>query len=307
MIKRTIEISNEPVHLAVKLDQLKLLRHEASVAEPLASIPCEDIGLLVVDHPGVTYSHAALARVIGFGGAVVVCGSDHLPAGLLLPMSDHTEGVWRVSDQLAASRPLHKRLWQQIVVAKIKAQAGVLSPDQSQRGKLLALVDEVKSGDTSNVEAQAAKVYWSAWLGGRSAAATFKRRPQSKDPVNGMLNYGYAIMRAAVARALVAGGLLPAMGIHHRQRGNNFCLADDLMEPLRPIVDGQVREMIDWEMTELNQGAKKHLLALLTKPIRIGDQTGPLMVGLHRVVASLTKCYRGESKRLDLPVVVDDG
>ncbi|HPD31059.1 MAG TPA: type II CRISPR-associated endonuclease Cas1 [Phycisphaerae bacterium] len=304
MIKRTIEISHEAAHLAVKLDQIQLLRHDASVKAPIASIPCEDIGLVVVDHPGVTYSHAALARIIEFGGGVLICGRDHLPAGLLLPMISHTEGVWRIKDQLRASKPLHKRLWQQIVIAKIKAQARNLPSGEVSQGRLLALAGEVKSGDPSNVEAQAAKIYWGAWLGDRPQAAWFRRRPEGKDPINGMLNYGYAAMRAAVARALVGGGLLPALGIHHKQRGNNFCLADDLLEPLRPLVDACVRDLIDWNITEIDQRAKKHLLALLTRTVQVGDQMGPLMVGLHRTVASLVACLRGESRRLDLPVGV---
>lgn len=292
--------------MAVKLDQLKLIRHDESVREPIASIPCEDVGLVVVDHHGVTYSHAALARIIESGGAVMFCGRDHLPAGLLLPMTSHTEGVWRINDQLKASKPLKKRLWQQLVRAKIGAQAQNLSNDSPARGKLLTLVREVKSGDPTNVEAQAARVYWSAWLDGRPMAATFKRRPKSKDPVNAMLNYGYAVMRAAVARALVGAGLLPALGIHHRQRGNNFCLADDLVEPLRPLVDERARDLIDWGLDELNQRAKAHLLGLLTRTVRVGDQTGPLMVGLHRTVASLIRCYRNNARTLELPISVQD-
>ncbi len=213
MIKRTLEISQETVHLAVELDQLQLLRR-APEHGLLASMPCEDIGLVVVDNSATTYSHAALARLIDFGAAVVICGRNHLPAGLLLPMSSHTEVVPRLHDQIAVSQPVRKRLWRQIVIAKVRAQARNLEPGSLAQARLLALATEVKSGDTSNVEAQAAKIYWSAWLHGCSPAETtvqppnpvpipFRRDHNGGDVVNAMLNYGYAVLRAAVGRALV--------------------------------------------------------------------------------------------------------
>jgi CRISPR-associated protein Cas1 len=302
MIKRTIEISKEPIHLAVKLDQLLLQRHEADPTTA-ASIPCEDIGLVIVDHQQTTYSHQALAKLLEFGAAVLLCGRNHLPAGMILPLSTHTEVVWRIQDQIAASKPLCKRLWQQIVVAKIRAQAANLPDDAPARGKLLTLAGEVKSGDPSNVEAQAAKVYWSAWLGSAPAAATFRRDPDG-DGLNALLNYGYAIFRAAVARAVVAAGLHPALGIQHANRSNPFCLADDLLEPLRPLVDARVRDLNDWGLQTIEQKSKVHLLELLTATVQVGDQTGPLMVGLHRTVASFVKCLQGEEKKLLLPVAM---
>jgi len=301
MIKRTIEIAREPAHLAVKLDQLLIQRHEANL-QTAASIPCEDIGLLLVDEPRTSYSHHALVKLLEFGAAVVICGRDHLPAGLLLPISGHTEVVHRLHDQMAVSKPLAKRLWQQIVVAKIRGQAANLPAGSSIQRKLLTLAGEVRSGDPSNVEAHASKLYWSAWLGEENP---FKRDPDG-DGLNGMLNYGYAVMRAAVARALVAAGLHPALGIHHANRSNPFCLADDLMEPLRPLVDARVRELRTWNLQEIGPKSKPHLLSLLTVAARVGDQTGPLMVGLHRTVASLLRCYRGEEKRRLLPLAVEN-
>ncbi len=344
MIKRTIEISMEPVHLAVKLDQLQLQRHEANPGTA-ASIPCEDIGLVIVDHPQVTYSHQALAKLIEFGAAVLFCGRDHLPAGMLLPLATHTEVVWRIQDQIAASKPLCKRLWQQIIVAKIHAQAANLAPDNPARGKLLTLADEVKSGDPTNVEAQAAKVYWSAWLGdppgtgilpvgqgleghatcgtgilpveddleGHATSGTrvpagtdkpFRRDPDG-DGLNALLNYGYAVLRAAVGRALVGSGLHPALGIHHANRSNPFCLADDLLEPLRPLVDARVRDLNEWGLKALEKRSKVHLLELLTATVRMEDQTGPLMIALHRMTASLAKCLAGGEKKLSIPVAMD--
>jgi CRISPR-associated protein Cas1 len=298
MIKRTVEISKESVHVTAELNQLCLYRHEPE-SGMVASIPCEDIGLVVADHQGTTYSHAALARLIEFGAAVLICGRNHLPAGLLLPLGSHTEVVWRIHDQIAISRPLRKQLWKQIVVAKVRGQANNLPASSAARRRLLALAGQVKSGDPTNVEAQAAKVYWPAWLDGTTP---FQRNPEADDPVNGMLNYGYAVVRAAVGRALVSAGLHPALGLHHCNRSNAFCLADDLLEPLRPLVDGVVRSLHQEGRTELNRPAKAALLGVLTATVRIADQAGPLLVGLHRTVASLVRCFEGVDDRLQLPV-----
>lgn len=309
MIKRTLEISQEPFHLAVQFDQLKLQR----LAEPrdiAASVPCEDIGFLVVDQAGTTYSHAALARLVEFGAAVVVCDRRHLPAGLLLPMAEHTEVVWRLHEQIAASKPLRKQLWQQIVIAKIRAQADNLPDDSAAYRKLREMARSVRSGDPDNLEAQAAKVYWSAWLpdyqvpvpDGWLQKATFHRNPDADDSVNIQLNYGYAILRAAVARALVSTGLHPALGLKHANRSNAFCLADDLLEPLRPLVDRVVRDLYRGNHFALTPVVKKNLLSLLNETVRLEDTIGPLMVVLHRVTASLAKCLAGETKQLLLPI-----
>jgi CRISP-associated protein Cas1 len=292
MIKRTIEISREPAHLTVQLDQLILKRDGQTVG----SIPCEDIGMVVIDHAGTTYTHAALARLADFDAAVVVCGRDHLPAGILLPLADHSQVVWRVRDQIALAKPLAKQLWRQIVQAKIRAQASNLTAGPG-KTRLLALARDVRSGDPQNAEAQAAKIYWTECFNHVAI-----RRDRHGDGPNPLLNYGYAVVRAAIARALVAAGLLPALGIHHSNRSNAFCLADDLIEPLRPIVDRRVRELVDQERYELDQPTKAALLELLTLETRIGELTGPLMVNLHRMVASLVRCFQGDSKQLDFPV-----
>jgi CRISPR-associated protein Cas1 len=296
MIKHTIEISQEPLHLAVELDQLRLHRQPPE-SGLLASIPCEDIGLVIVDHAQTTYSHAALARLLEFGAAVVICGRKHLPSGLLLPLGDNVEGVARLREQIAASRPLLKRLWKQVVQAKVRNQAANLDKDSPARRRLLALAGEVKSGDPTNIEAQAAKIYWAEWLGAESGF----HRDFDGAGLNAQLNYGYAIVRAAVGRALVSAGLHPALGIHHSNRGNAFCLADDMLEPLRPMVDRAVRELHRVGQDALNPETKRKLLGLLTATVRVGDQVGPLMVGLHRMTASLVDCYQGREKRLILP------
>jgi CRISP-associated protein Cas1 len=292
MSKRTIEISREPAYLSVKLDQLVLKRGE----ETVGSIPCEDIGVVLVDHPATTYSHAALVRLAESQASLVVCGRDHLPAAILMPISDHTEVVWRLKEQLAASAPVRKQLWKQITRAKIRAQAQVLKANSSARSKLLDLAQTVRSGDPANVEAQAARIYWMNWLPGEAF-----RRDADADGLNGMLNYGYAVVRAAIARAIVAAGYHPSIGLKHSNRGNAFCLADDLIEPLRPMVDWRVREIYRSGAEKLDQEAKAELLRLLADETKMREESGPLMNNLHRYVASMGKCFRRESKRLEIP------
>ena len=300
-MKRTLEISREAAHLAVRNRQLLLKRDGAVVG----SIPCEDIGVVVVDHPQTTYTHGALATLAASDAAVVICGDNHLPAAILLPLAAHSQVVARLNLQLAVSLPRAKRLWQQIVAAKVRAQAANLAPGTAPHAKLLALAREVKSGDPANVEAQAARVYWQHWLAPDDPreleGEAFRRDPDGRG-LNGRLNYGHPRVRAGAARAIVAAGLLPSLGVHHKHRGNAFCLADDLMEPLRPLIDDRVRSMYRQGYVELNQPAKAALLEVLAAPMQMGDQTGPLMVMLHRLVASLVRCYAGESRRLEIPV-----
>lgn len=301
VIKRTLEISREPAHLSVRHKQL-VLKRDGNV---VGSVPCEDIGIVVVDHPQTTYTHSALSQLAASDAAVVICGSDHLPAAMLLPLADHSQVVWRLRDQLNASLPLCKQLWKQVIVAKIRAQAENIPTKQPAHQKLLALAREVRSGDPKNTEARAARVYWANWLwsdDGQEISIEQFRRDQDAAGLNGFLNYGYAIVRAAVARAIVAAGLMPSLGIHHRNRSNAFCLADDLMEPFRPLVDDRVREMHRQGYEGLNQPAKAELLGVLTESMKLGDQTGPLMVMLHRMLASLVRCYADEQKQLEIPV-----
>lgn len=297
MIKRTIEISRNPAHLAVRLNQLLIQPHNGKGR--VSSIPCEDIGFLVVDHHQTTYSHQALAKVTEYGGVIVVCGRDHLPVSILLPLADHTQVVWRIKDQIAISKPLQKQLWQQLVRAKIYGQSRNVVPNSSDARRLNALARKVRSGDVGNAESQAARIYWKAW----TPDETFRRDPAGKDLLNSMLNYGYAIIRAAVARSLVASGLIPALGLHHHNRSNAFCLADDLMEPIRPLIDRRVREMYLVEnRRELDQTTKAGLLQVLAETVTIAEESGPLMVAIQRMTASLVRCFQGESRELVVPL-----
>lgn len=287
LIKRTIEISKEPAHLTVRLQQLVLERGEQIVGQA----PCEDVGVVLVDHPQCTYSHAALA-------ALVVCGRNHLPVAVLLPLANHSEVVWRLHDQLSASKPLRKQLWKQLIQAKVRAQAANLPEGSPPRSKLLDLARRLRSGDPTNVEAQAARIYWQHFV----PEGGFQRDAEGEG-LNSLLNYGYAVLRAALARAIVAAGLQPALGLHHCNRANHFCLADDLIEPLRPLLDLRARQIFAAGHAELTSAAKGELLKLLAEDVVFAGETGPLMVNLHRYVASLAKCFRGESCKLEIPTV----
>lgn len=307
MIKRTIEISQNPAHLTVRLRQLVLLSREPGRTEPIASIPCEDIGVLLVEHAGSSYTHAALTALLEHDAAVVICGRDHLPAGLLLPLNNHSQTVWRVQAQIAAPRPVRKRLWRDVVRAKIRAQAANLRAGSAARSRLLRLARGVRSGDPDNVEAQAAQLYWGAWLDGITAAGLdrpFRRNPDLSG-INALLNYGYAVVRAAVARSIVAAGLIPVIGIHHSNRSNSFCLADDLVEPLRPLVDRVGRSLIGDDAVEFTTHTKAALLGVLTCEVRTGEQSGPLLVALPRYVASFVRVLTGEARELTIPQALE--
>lgn len=292
LIKRTVEISREPAHLTVRHAQLLLKRGDEIVGE----IPCEDLGLVLVDQPQTTYTHAALVALAESDASLVVCGRNHLPLAVLLPLAQHSQVVWRINEQIAVRRPLRKQLWKQLVQAKIRGQAANLPGTSPARSKLLDYARQIRSGDPTNVEAQAARVYWANWL----PEETF-RRDFSAGGLNALLNYGYAIVRAAIARAIVAAGLLPSLGLKHCNRSNAFCLADDLVEPLRPLVDDRARELYRRGLNELVPETKSGLLRLLADGVHLGNTNGPLMVALHRYVASLVNCFQGQSKQLEIP------
>jgi len=294
MIKKIVEISRAGTHLSVKLGQLVVRRKE----EPDQQIPCEDIGVLLVDHSGVTYTHTVFTTLLKHGTAVVLCNGTHHPAGMFLPIETNTVQSERFRCQINAAEPLKKRLWKQLVRAKISHQAKLMQDDEKTARALKSLRDRVRSGDPDNVEAQAARRFWQGYL----QNIEFRRNRDGKHP-NHLLNYGYMVMRAAVARAICSAGLLPTLGIHHRNKYNAYCLADDMIEPFRGFVEEKVRDLCDGVSDEidLDQHTKAALLEVLYTPIEINGYTGPLMVGLHRTMASLQRCFAGQQKQLDLP------
>lgn len=293
MIKRTIEISTGPTHLAIRHDQLVISRER----EVVGTVPCEDIGVLIVDQVAVTCTQSVLADLARAGAVIIVCDGSHHPCAYVWPVEGNGLHTERLRLQVEASRPLGKRVWQQVVQAKISAQAARLGEGHPAYRKLLALADTVRSGDPSNVEAHAAKVYWQALFPDQG----FHRDPDGPPP-NNLLNYGYMAIRAAVARAICAAGLHPSIGFHHRNRYNAFCLADDLVEPFRPLVDGRVHGLWGSGCREITRESKAELLGVLTAEVETADGRGPLMVALGRMMASLVRVMEGGEKRLEIPV-----
>ncbi|NLX07952.1 MAG: type II CRISPR-associated endonuclease Cas1 [Phycisphaerae bacterium] len=292
MIKRTVEISSSPCRLSLRQEQMILQRE----GQDDVSIPCEDIGVLVLDQPAVSVSGQVLTALLEKEAVILLCGPDHLPAGMLVPFSANLVQTQRFREQIAAKLPLQKQLWKQIVQAKIRHQADLLGKDHPDYSRLIALTYRVKSADTSNVEAQAARIYWQAIF----CDSRFRRKREGDAP-NNFLNYGYAVLRAAVARALCCSGLHPSIGIHHRNKYNAYALADDLMEPFRPMVDARARQIALDGKTEIDRDVKAHLLAVLTDTVQLGDTAGPFMVALPRMTASLARCFAGEQKTLEIP------
>ena len=255
--------------------------------------------MVIVDDVRATYTHAVFVTLLEAGATVLVTGHDHLPAGLMLPLDAHHVQTERHRAQVAASVPVRKRIWQTIVQAKIRQQAIVLEHFTGSHGGLAPMARRVRSGDIDNLEAQAAQRYWPRLFG-----KAF-RRQRGEEGVNALLNYGYAVVRAAVARSVVASGLIPSLGVHHRHRGNPFCLADDLFEPYRPYVDWRVRQLTDENADAppklSEQGTRATLLSLLNDTVRIADRREPLLLALHTSAASLCRALTGSERGLSLP------
>lgn len=298
MIKHTLEISARPAKLKLKYDQLVL----SSEVGQERTYACEDIGVLVLQHPAISLSSAVINKLLEAGAVVIFCNEKYLPSGVLLPVATHTEVVHRLKAQLEAGAPSRKQLWRQLVQAKILAQARQVGLPTSQ--KLEALAAKTRSGDPENCEAQAAKAYWPARFPAQYAEG-IRRNPDCDSPFNLMLNYGYSVIRAAVARALVSAGLQPALGVHHKRRDNPFCLADDFMEPLRPLVDRAAAHLLEQEVTvsvSLTREQRGHLLRLLTAQVSFGDSSGPLMAVLPRYINSAYGVLTGQESKLTVPL-----
>lgn len=301
MIKRTLFFGN-PAWLSVDHGQL-VVRDPALKAaggpDEKARIPIEDIGLVVLDHQQITVTHTVLNSLLAHNAAVVVCDERRHPSGMLLNLEGNTVQAELFKHQLESSEPLRKQLWKQTVEAKIRNQAGALVRTGTDAGFLLELADKVQSGDSGNREAQAAAWYWPRLF---KQLPGFKRFREGPAP-NNLLNYGYAILRAMVARSLVGSGLLPTLGIHHRNRYNAYALADDIMEPYRPFVDQAVVAVVkEHGLPEsLTTEHKGQLLKIPVIDTVIDGKAGPLMVAMQRTTASLAQCFAGEQRKLLCP------
>ena len=267
--------------------------------KPDRSVPIEDLGMLILEHQQISLTHYLLDKLVSANVAVVTCNDSHHPTGLLMPLESNTLQSERFRAQIEASEPLKKQLWQQTVKAKINNQAAVLKKWDGKYRLLSNLADSVKSGDADNNEAVAAVHYWQNLF---PPAWNFYRKRDGLPP-NNLLNYGYAIVRAGMARAIVGAGLLPTLGIFHRNRYNAYCLADDLMEPYRPYVDMVVRSIIDKTsaVENLTQELKVALLKIPTLDVMLAGDKSPLMVAMQRTAVSVAKCYAGEQRKMLVP------
>ena len=309
MIKRTLYFGN-PAYLSLRNQQLVIKMPEVEKSttvceviktESVRTIPVEDIGVVVLDNKQITLTQGLMEALLANNTAVVSCDARSMPIGLLLPLSGNTIQQERFTDQINTSLPLRKQLWQQTIKAKIENQAAVLRKHTSAESKCMNVwASDVKSGDSDNLEGRAAAYYWKnlfipyidKFVRGREAA-----------PPNNLLNYGYAILRALIARALVSSGLLPTLGIHHHNRYNAYCLADDIMEPYRPYVDELVLSIVksgqDYE--ELTKDLKAQLLSIPTIDVQISGKRSPLMIAASTTTASLAKCFGGEIRKIVYP------
>lgn len=300
MIKRTLCFSN-PAYLSMHNKQLvvKLEKLKEEVNNQV-TIPIEDIGMVVLDHQQITITHGAMAALLDNNASVITCNSSHMPVGLMLPLEGHTVQSERFQDQLSASLPLRKQLWQQTIQQKILNQASLLSElYQIETGNMQQWAASVRSGDSTNLEGRAAAFYWSQLF---PQLDNFTRDRNGIYP-NCLFNYGYAVLRAVIARALVSSGLLPTHGIHHHNRYNAYCLADDIMEPYRPYIDRLVLQTLKQfpSSQEITTDIKRALLTAPTLEVRIGGQRSPLMVAASQTTASLARCYAGECRKITYP------
>ena len=296
MIKRTLYFGN-PCYLCKKQYQL-LVEFPDQGTEP-KFVPIEDIGIVILDNPQITITQAVMVAISENNAVIVNCNSRHLPFALMLPTASHHAYTEKLRFQLESSLPLRKKLWQQTVVAKINNQATLLDNWGIDTENIKYWAKHVKSGDPENMEARAAAYYWGKYHEGF-------RRHRFGEPPNNLLNYGFAILRAVVARSLVASGMLPAVGIHHRNKYNPYCLADDIMEPFRPWVDQLVMEICEEneDIDELTPELKRDLLSIPVIDVYIEKQKSPLMVGMQRTSASLMQCFEGTARKIIYPEFV---
>lgn len=293
MIKQTLFFST-PVCLSLKNYQIVISWKDC---DDKITRPIEDIGCVVLENQMISITLPLLNELVKNNVAVILCDNKMMPTSMLQNLDANTTQAESLKFQLAVTDPMKKQVWKQIIESKIKNQAAVLALAGKNKDILKPYYNNVKSGDSDNREGLAAKIYWNSLLGN-----SFKREREGCSP-NSLLNYGYSILRAAVARALLGSGLLPNLGIFHKNRYNAFPLADDVMEPYRPFVDEIVYRLYENGITELNKESKSEIMRVLNCDVNIGKVKRPLQIALTMTTASLVKYYTGEIKKLSLPLI----
>ncbi len=299
MTDRILDFAGGAAYLHLQNDQLIVERKDW----PDVSTPIAEIAAIILAHPQASASQPLLARLMSLGGAVIVCDDRSLPVGMMLPLAGHTTQTERLAAQAAAPLPLKKRLWKQIVQTKIRAQSELLHQLHGADHGLVEIARTVQAGDASNREAVAARRYWPALFGD----STFRRRFDAPD-ANRLLNYGYAVLRAVVGRAVCAAGLHPSLGLHHHNRYNAYCLADDLMEPYRPLVDAAVVEHVGavGHDAPLDRAGKESLLGAILRRYCADGEVRTVFDLCSRTAVSLARAYLKQSDRLDYPKELRD-
>lgn len=292
MIGRIVEIAEDGRHLAV----LHGFMTVSSQGAELGRVPLDDILSVIANAHGLTYSNNLLVALAERGAPLIVCGSNHAPVAWLWPIAGHHVQSGRMAAQLESTKPLAKRLWQIVVRAKVLHQGAILSALGRNAGGFQLLARQVASGDPDNIEAQAARRYWPLLFG-----PDF-RRDRADPGINALLNYGYTVLRSATARAVVAAGLHPSLGIHHHNRANEMRLVDDLMEPFRPMVDLMVARLVADGCEGVTRDAKRALALLAAADMRTSVGVTPLSTCLERLAASLAQAYETGEATLDLPL-----
>lgn len=297
MIKRTLYFGN-PVKLTIKDEQLVFTKNDGEKI----TTPIEDIGFLILDHYGITISQPALSGLIENNVAVITTDQKHLPLGMTINFRGGTMQTETFNYQINLKEQLKKQLWKQTVITKIKNQKKLMEMHSLETETLKRLMQQVKSGDPENVEAKAARYYWGRLFN----PFTFNRK-RFGDPPNNILNYGYAILRAIIARSLAGSGLHPSIGIHHHNQYNAFCLADDIMEPYRPFVDELALNLLinDFDISELTTEIKREILTLSQYRVLIEKKNSPLMIAATRTTASFVRCIKGEDSKIIYPKFCD--
>ena len=286
-----VDISTDGRHLSRDRGFLKV----SEGSDEIGRIPLDQIAGVIVHAHGTTWSTSLLTELADRGAPVVLCGSNHAPRSVLLPLEGHHAQGARMRAQWQAKAPLLKQAWKQVVISKITMQAAALEANGESVAPLTMLKRKVTSGDSANVEAQAARYYWPRMMGEEF------RRDRSAPDLNALLNYGYTVLRAATARAVVAAGLHPTIGLHHFNRGNAFALADDLMEPFRPLVDCCVRGLARRNGPEVDTEAKQTLARLIALDLPLGDGLTPVSVALGKLAVSLGQSFEAGQLTLSLP------
>lgn len=300
MVKRTLYFGSQ-AYLHTRNEQLVIEKH---AEDECISIPIEDVGLIILDNPQLTLTSTVLSKLLEKNVGVITCDKSHHPTGMLLNLDGNTLQQKIFAAQIEASQPLKKKLWQQTVRAKIINQADLLRRVQRSGAlSLRNLAKEIKSGDAENHEAQAAALYWKQLF---VPEIKFQRN-RFGFPPNNLLNYGYAVLRGLVARSIVGSGLLPTLGIFHRNQYNAYCLADDIMEPYRPFVDMLVVSIFnaDSPSSDISQDQKKTLLSLPVMDVLMKGQRSPLMTAVQRTTASLARCFQEKSQNISYATFCD--